>query len=109
MIAVLAIAVGQIFFKSIAVRLMGRPLSEAVLDPAVLVPFFIAASIYAAATVFWILALRDLPLSRGYMFMAASFVIVPAVSTILFGEALSAGFLFGVALIVAGVLITQLT
>lgn len=106
-IAVLAIATGQILFKTVALRLVGRPLKEAVMDPAVLFPFFVAATIYATATVFWILALRDLTLSRGYMFMAASFVIVPFVSWLLFNEQLSWGFVLGVILIIIGMFVTQ--
>lgn len=108
-IAVLAIASGQILFKTVALKLVGRPLSEALTDTSVLIPFFLAATIYAGATVFWILALRDLSLSRGYMFMAASFVIVPVISSLLFDERLSLGFLAGVALIITGMIVTQTT
>jgi multidrug transporter EmrE-like cation transporter len=107
-LAVLAIATGQILFKITASRITGRALTDFIMDPAVLGPFVLAGTIYAGATVLWIMALRDLPLGRAYMFMALSFVIVPLVSMLLFSERLSLGFGVGVSLIIAGLIVTQI-
>lgn len=105
--AVAAIACGQILFKITADRMKGRALEEWVLDFQVILPFFFAMVIYASATVLWILALRDLPLSRAYMFMTLSFIIVPFISAFLFGEEISLGFIIGLVFILIGLFITQ--
>ncbi len=107
LMAVMAIAAGQLLFKITANRIAGRTVADFVTDLTVLGPFVLAGTIYAAATVLWIMALRDLPLGRAYMFMALSFVIVPLVSTVLFSEQLSLGFAVGVGLIIAGLIVTQ--
>lgn len=107
LLAVCGIAAGQILFKTTASRLSEQSFTEAARDMGVLLPFGVALVVYGLATVFWVLALRDLPLGRAYMFMAASFVIVPLVSRQLFGEELSVGFFAGLALIVAGLFVTQ--
>lgn len=105
--AVLGIAVGQILFKTVASRIGGRGPLELLHDSSVLLPFIASLAIYGAATVLWILALQNLQLSRAYMFMSLSFIIVPVISMIFFGEALTVGFLIGLALIIAGVTVTQ--
>lgn len=107
-LAVCSIAVGQLLFKTVANRLAGKALISALSDPTVLVPFAIAGTIYVSATVFWILALRELALAQAYMFMAGSFIIVPVLSALLFSETLTPGFFIGLSLIVAGVTITQI-
>lgn len=106
-LAVLSIAAGQFLFKLVANRMAGRPVVEAATDLSTLLPFALALVVYGGATVLWILALRDLPLSRAYMFMALSFVIVPLLSRVFYAEALSGGFLLGLGLIVAGLIVTQ--
>lgn len=107
LLAVGGIAAGQILFKMTAGKITGRPMMESARDLSTIIPFGIALFIYASATVFWVLALRDLPLSRAYMFMAASFIIVPLVSVRVFGETLSTGYFIGLALIIAGLFVTQ--
>ncbi|MEM8615696.1 MAG: EamA family transporter [Pseudomonadota bacterium] len=105
--AVACIACGQLLFKMTANRMAGRAVSEWAMDLHVLIPFFISMVIYAGATLLWILALRDLPLSRAYMFMTLSFVIVPALSAVFFEERLTIGFLIGLGLILVGLFVTQ--
>ena len=105
--AVVAIAIGQLLFKATAARMAGRPVADWVQDFHVLLPLSVAMVIYAGATLLWILALRELPLSRAYMFMALSFVIVPVLSVLIFGERLTIGYLIGLGFIVAGLVITQ--
>lgn len=107
LMAVGGIAAGQILFKITATGLSGRPMTEALRDPAVMAPFGAALVVYGFATIFWVLALRELPLGRAYMFMAASFVIVPMVSVVLFAEKLGPGYFAGLALILVGLVVTQ--
>lgn len=102
-----ALAGGQILFKLAASRIQGRTVIEIAGQTSFLFPFFVALFVYAVSTVLWVMALRDLPLSRAYMFMSLSFIIVPAISALLFKEQLTPGFLVGVALIAAGLVITQ--
>jgi multidrug transporter EmrE-like cation transporter len=106
-IAVMGIAVGQILFKTVASRIGGRGPLELFQDSAVMLPFIASLAIYGAATILWILALQNLQLSRAYMFMSLSFIIVPVISMVFFGETLSLGFLVGLGLIIAGVTVTQ--
>lgn len=105
--AVLGIAAGQILFKTVASRINGRGLAELVQDSSFMLPLISSLAIYGCATVLWILALQNLALSRAYMFMSLSFIIVPVVSAIFLSETLTPGFLVGLALIVAGVTVTQ--
>lgn len=107
-VTVVLLAGGQILFKLTAQRMSGRPIVDALMDTTVLVPFVIALGIYGFATMLWILALRELPLARAYFLMSLSFVIVPVVSAMVFSERFTPGFAAGAALIVAGVVITQL-
>lgn len=105
--AVVAIMAGQFLFKKVALAIMGQPLAQAVRNSEAVLYFLLAAAIYGAATVFWVLALRQLPLSRAYMLMAIGFVLVPVVSHFAFGEPMSARFFVGAALIAVGVVVTN--
>lgn len=106
-IAVIGIAAGQILFKMVAVRIQGRDFLDLVQDTNFMYPLIGSLCIYACATVLWILALQHLALSRAYMFMSLSFIIVPTVSAVFLSEPLTWGFLAGLALIIAGVTVTQ--
>lgn len=107
-VTVVLIATGQILFKLTAQRISGRPVLEGLGDTAVLFPFIVALGIYGFATLLWIFALRELPLARAYFLMSLSFLIVPVVSALVFSERFTPGFALGGALIIAGVLVTQL-
>jgi len=104
---VVALMIGQILFKRAANAIGGESLSNALKNQEAVMSFLVACAIYAVATVLWVLALRQLPLSRAYMLMAAGFVLVPVLSHFVYAEPLSARFFVGAGLIVAGVLITN--
>ena len=106
-IAVFGIAGGQILFKTVASRIEGRGVAELISDSQFMLPLIASLSIYGCATILWILALQSLALSRAYMFMSLSFIIVPIVSYLFLNEPLTTGFIIGLALIVAGVTVTQ--
>jgi drug/metabolite transporter (DMT)-like permease len=105
LLAVLCIAAGQILFKLTAIRIRGLSIASVLVDWRTITIFGTALGIYAAATLLWVLALRDLSLSYSYMFMSLSFVIVPIAAVVLFGEQLSPAYLVGSAFIICGLVI----
>lgn len=96
------VAAGQILFKYAAntLKLAGTAWHAEVLGLA-----FAAFLIYGLATLLWINLLQHAPLSRLYPYMALSFVLVAAAGWWLFKEQVGFGYLIGLALIVAGLLI----
>lgn len=102
---IVALSVGQILFKKTAMAIAGAPLASALVNSKAITFFIAALIIYMAATVCWILALRQLELSKAYMLMAMCFIIVPVASHFLLGEALPGKFVVGAVLIALGVVI----
>lgn len=104
-LTVCMLAVGQILFKRTALAMAGRPLSPELLISALLTPTFVLAlTVYAVATVVWVLALTALPLSKAYPYMALSFVIVPFLSALIFGEPIGPMRIVGLVFVTIGVL-----
>jgi drug/metabolite transporter (DMT)-like permease len=69
-------------------------------------PWVISSLLSAVVAAFaWIAALSRLDLSRAYPFVSASFVLVLALSAIIFGESMTLPKLAGAVLIVAGLII----
>jgi drug/metabolite transporter (DMT)-like permease len=69
----------------------------------------VVLSAFAAAfgaALCWMLAISKLELSHAYPFVSLSFVLVLFLSALFFGEPLSWGKILGVALIVAGVVVS---
>ena len=58
------------------------------------------------ALALWLLILRQLPLSEAYPWTALIYIITPIISTIFFEELLKQQYFLGLALIVAGILIS---
>jgi multidrug transporter EmrE-like cation transporter len=56
-----------------------------------------------AAALFWMLALKKLPLSTAYPFTASSFVLIMLFTALLFDEPITTSKLLGTILIVAGI------
>jgi drug/metabolite transporter (DMT)-like permease len=105
LLAVLCIAAGQVLFKLTADRIQGLQIISILGDRRTIMIFGSALGIYAAATVLWVLALRDLSLAYAYMFVSLSFVLVPIAAVVLFGERVSASYLMGSALIICGLML----
>jgi undecaprenyl phosphate-alpha-L-ara4N flippase subunit ArnE len=100
-LTVLSMAGGQILFK-LAARDMAQ--GDGLVTQVLLNGWlWTALAVYAAATAFWVLLLRQLPLNLAYPFVALAFVIVPLLSHWLLGEPLRWQNLAGAALIIAGV------
>jgi drug/metabolite transporter (DMT)-like permease len=98
---VCALAAGQIMFKLVSGRT--HALMDILSNRETLFIFAAAAALYGASTLAWIVALRSIPLSQAYLFMALGFVIVPVAAHLVFGEPLNLRILFGAALICAGI------
>jgi multidrug transporter EmrE-like cation transporter len=65
----------------------------------------VAALLMVIAPVFYIMALRYLPLSTAYIFSGLNFVVVALIGRLVFHEPLSARRLTGLALIVTGIIV----
>lgn len=102
---VVLIAIGQILFKAIGVALVA---GGTWMNPRALTLGITAGVVYVVATLLWVWLLRTAPLSRAYPYMALSFVLVPMMSTFFYREAISAQYMIGIALVVAGILIASL-
>ncbi|PBC23461.1 MULTISPECIES: 4-amino-4-deoxy-L-arabinose-phospho-UDP flippase [unclassified Mesorhizobium] len=98
---VCALAAGQIIFKVVSGRI--HSLSDILLNTGTLMFFASAVALYGGSTLAWIIALRTIPLSQAYLFMAFGFVIVPVAAHFLLGEPLGSNVFFGAALICVGV------
>ncbi|MFN7179044.1 EamA family transporter [Hyphomonas sp.] len=95
------IAAGQVMFKLTGEKLAAYPAQP--LQSAVFSPIFLGAmALYGGATLLWVYVLKTVPLSYAYSFMALTFVIVPVLAHLWFGEPLNAKYFAGMALILAG-------
>jgi len=100
----LIVAGGQLAFKRVAQRLgdlsgVGPIFRQLAFDP-----WFIGAlALYGIGTLLWVLALRETPLSRAYVFVALAFALVPLGATVFFNETLGPRYYLGLLLVIAGV------
>lgn len=104
-LCVLALGCGQVLFKAVGLRING--LVDLISQPRVALLFFGALSLYGVSTLLWVLALRTIPLSRAYPFMALGFILVPIISHYVFGEKLTINQVVGMAFVVTGLLIAS--
>lgn len=102
---VFLIAVGQVLFKAVGMAIQG---AGTFVEMRALLLGGLAAFIYLVATAAWIWLLRTAPLSRAYPYMALSFVLVPLMSAYLYRESLSFQYLFGILLVVGGIILAGL-
>lgn len=103
-VCVVMIAAGQLLFK-LSTNAMKAQGIEGLLNPRAMVILAIALVVYGAATIGWVLVLRQAPLNRVYPLMALAFVLVPLGSRLFLGEALAPQYWGGVALLVAGLVL----
>ena len=103
-LTVLALSVGQIFFKLAARGLAGsEPLIQQILVNNYL---WIALAVYGVATAFWVALLRHIPLHIAYPFVALAFLFVPVLGHWLLDEPLRWQSLLGALVIAIGVWIS---
>jgi drug/metabolite transporter (DMT)-like permease len=96
---VAGMAAGQVLFKLAAAR-------GGVLDILAAPALWAGLVLYALVTLLWVLLLREIDLARAYPFIAFTFILVPALSVLLLGERVGPFYGLGVALIVAGIILT---
>ena len=65
----------------------------------------LALTLYALATVLWVLVLRAVPLSIAFPLYALVFLLVPLAAQVFLGEPLTLNTLIGGAIIVVGVFV----
>jgi drug/metabolite transporter (DMT)-like permease len=96
-------AAGQMLFKLASLRMdADGPLLERLGG---LIPnwaFLAALAIYLALSVLWVWILSFTPISRAYLFVALSFVVVPLFGALLFSEPISMRLGIGIAVILCG-------
>ena len=97
---------GQILFKVAALRL---PQDGSAVERALGLLynryFLLALAVYLILALVWVWILSFTPLSRAYPFVAFAFVLTPLLGGFMFGEALSARLLAGIAAILFGLLL----
>ncbi|MNQ87872.1 4-amino-4-deoxy-L-arabinose-phosphoundecaprenol flippase subunit ArnE [compost metagenome] len=77
-------------------------------DSFVLNPWLWAALTASVSGIgFWLMALRRLPLSAAYSWTALIYVITPLASTWFFSDVLTSRYVFGLTLVLAGVVLTS--
>jgi drug/metabolite transporter (DMT)-like permease len=103
LICVLGIAAGQILFKLSASTMQK---AGTIFDMATLATLFSAFALYGITTIAWVWVLQKIELGKVYPLMALAFVIVPVGSHLIFGEKFQPQYFLGVAVIIAGIIIT---
>lgn len=103
LICVVGIACGQILFKLSAISLRK---TGSFFNPSTLVLLLSSFALYGIMTIAWIWVLQKADLGKVYPLMALAFVIVPLGSHIIFGERFQPQYFAGVALIMAGIVVT---
>jgi len=102
----LAMAAGQMLFKSAALR---TPRRGALVDWTLALlqnwQFVAALLTYFLLAVLWVWILRVVPLSQAYPFVALAFAIAPILGGFWFGEPLSVRLFAGLAVIMCGLLL----
>ena len=99
----IALAVGQLLFKSTAVRVKELPLTALLWNIALLPSFYAACLLYAVATVLWVWILTKVPLGTAYPFVGLSFIVVALASWVFFGETPTVQGCIGILMVAAGV------
>lgn len=102
----LAMAAGQILFKKASLALNGESGVTMMLSMVSNVYFITGVCLYAAATILWVIVLKDIKLVHAYPFVALGFVLVPIAAHFVFGEALNARYALGSTMILAGIFLS---
>lgn len=100
----LVMVVGQLSFKRVA-QGMGDVdgLMPTLRYLATNVWFIAALALYGLSTLIWITALREIPLSKAYAFVALAIALVPIGAAIFFHERLEPRYYLGLVLVIVGV------
>ena len=96
---------GQILFKLAAIHLHGKGIAARLLGLTHNFYFVSALMLYGALSLLYVWILTFTPLSRAYPFVALAFALTPALAAWLFGEPVSFRLIFGISLILCGLLL----
>jgi multidrug transporter EmrE-like cation transporter len=103
-----ALAIGQLLFKHVGLKIRGLDASAAAHTLAAQPAFYAALVLYGAATLLWIWILARVSLMQAYAWMVgAGVIIVPLLGWYIFGERVAPPFWIGAALIAGGIVLTQ--
>ena len=102
---VATLAIGQLLFKTVGLRLGDRGFMTLLEDRQTLLIFLTSLMLYGVATIGWIWGLRQVPLSTAYLFMSLGFILVPLIAYFILGEPISTRFIMGTVLIIAGIIV----
>lgn len=102
LLCVLGMSLGQVMFKVSAVSLNE---TGSIFSPRTFWLLAITMTIYVVVSFGWVMVLRRSHLGQVFPFYALAFILVPIASYFLFGERFSNSFIFGSALIIAGLLL----
>ena len=108
MLFTISLAGGQFLFKTVGLAMRGLPLRDGAMRVLQLPALYAALAVYGGATLLWIWILSRVPLIEAYPWVAIGMVLVPLIGWFVFNERVAPLFWLGVALILAGVLLTQL-
>ena len=101
------LALGQLLFKHVALRLQGLAPLDSLLAMLGQPAFYAAIALYGGSTLLWIWILARVPLTQAYPWVSLGVVLVPLLGLFVFGEDVRPVFWVGAGLIVAGILLTQ--
>lgn len=99
----LGMALGQILFKMSAAA---SQTSGSLLSFKPLIALCTAMCLYGVTSLVWVWVLQRISLGKVYPFMALAFVLVPIGTYFVFGERFQPQYVFGVAFILIGVVLT---
>lgn len=105
LLVVLILAIGQLLFKTVSNRLGDDRFYALTTDYGTLAIFLTSLAVYGVATIGWIWALRQVPLSTAYLFMSLGFILVPTASHFIFGDPLNMRIAISIVLIISGILV----
>jgi drug/metabolite transporter (DMT)-like permease len=103
LLCVVGIAIGQILFKLSAISLEKN---GSFFHPNTAITLISAFALYGLTTIAWVWVLQKIELGQAYPLMALAFVFVPIGSYFFLNERFSIQYLFGIALIILGILIS---
>jgi multidrug transporter EmrE-like cation transporter len=105
---VVLLSAGQFLFKQAGLSIQGLSLADGVWALATLPNFYLALAVYGIATVLWIYVLSRVPLIEAYPWIAGAGAAIPLIGWWFYGEQVTPSFWAGMAMIVVGLLLTQL-
>ena len=107
-LVVVFLSAGQFLFKRAGLSIRGLSLADGGWTLATLPSFYLALALYGIATVVWIYVLSRVPLIEAYPWIAGATAAVPLIGWWFYGEQTTPSFWVGMAMIIAGLLLTQL-